>query len=397
MDPGPRIRWGPRRGSQRRWLAVYLIPFKDYVANMTQSDADESTQLKQRVTTIVLAVLAVVFVALRLTARQMKGMAWGMDDYTLIVGLGFVVALAAVNLACVHYGMGRHGFTLSGAERLAMYKVEPMHQRASNGLTDSHGQLIFAFEPLYLAAIGTIKISVLLMYYRIFPVRTTKIGGYILGGITLAWMISVEFVAIFQCDPVASSYIPDLPGKCINLKAAMIGIGVPNFVTDIFILALPARLIWRLHASLWQRVSILLVFLSGSFVVFASVYRLTLMFNYEVTDIAWTLASTETWCVVESAAGVISACLPTLVPLFRSCTSAFVSTVRSSTKYGNSQSGTGAALAAESSNVERGWQRTGEGHYPLGPVGPGNSGSRSSHAQGKGWTMIGTDDNDSDW
>jgi hypothetical protein len=160
--------------------------------------------------------------------------------------------------------MGRHGFTLSGAERLAMYKVGLMPQRESDGLSDIYGQLIFAFEPLYLAAIGIIKISVLLMYHRIFPVRTTKIGGYILGGITIAWMISAEFVAIFQCIPVAASYIPDLPGKCVNNKAALIGIGVPNFVTDIFILALPARLIWRLHASLWQRVSILLVFLSGS-------------------------------------------------------------------------------------------------------------------------------------
>jgi hypothetical protein len=120
------------------------------------------------------------------------------------------------------------------------------------------------------------------------------------------------------------------------------------------------------------------------------------MFNYEISDIAWTLAPTETWCVVESAAGVVSACLPTLVPLFRSCTTAFVSTVRSSSKYGNSQSGT-AAFAAESSNAERGWRRTGEENYPLGPVGSGNMGSRSSHAQGKGWTMIGTDGNDSDW
>jgi succinate dehydrogenase hydrophobic anchor subunit len=54
---------------------------------MTPGDANESTQLKQRVTTIVLAVLAVVFVILRLTARQMKRMAWGWDDYTLIAGL----------------------------------------------------------------------------------------------------------------------------------------------------------------------------------------------------------------------------------------------------------------------------------------------------------------------
>jgi hypothetical protein len=54
---------------------------------MTRGEANESTQVQQRVTTIVLAVLAVVFVVLRLSARQMKRMAWGTDDLTLILGL----------------------------------------------------------------------------------------------------------------------------------------------------------------------------------------------------------------------------------------------------------------------------------------------------------------------
>lgn len=105
------------------------------------------------------------------------------------------------------------------------------------------------------------------MYHRIFPVRLIKISGYILGGITLAWVISVDLVAIFQCNPVAKAYEPTRPGHCIQLKAALIGNGVPNFVTDILILALPARLIWRLQATLWQRVSIIGVFLTGSLCV----------------------------------------------------------------------------------------------------------------------------------
>lgn len=134
-------------------------------------------------------------------------------------------------------------------------------------LTRHVNKLSYAFEPLYITTVGIIKLSVLFMYHRIFPVRLIKVGGYILGGITLAWAISVDLVAIFQCSPVAKAYEPTLPGHCIQLKAALIGNGVPNFVTDILILALPARLIWRLQATLWQRVSIIGVFLTGSLCV----------------------------------------------------------------------------------------------------------------------------------
>ncbi|KAJ5624185.1 hypothetical protein N7510_000494, partial [Penicillium lagena] len=252
--------------------------------------------------------------------------------------------------------------------------------------------VVYAFEPIYITTVGIIKLSVLLMYHRIFPVRLIRIGGYILGSITIAWVVSVDLVAIFQCTPIARAYNPMLPGHCIDLKAALIGNGVPNFVTDICILALPARLIWQLQASTLQRISIILVFLSGSFVVFASIYRFSLIFIFNITDISWTLADAQTWCVVETAAGVISACLPTLAPLVKSCTRTFVSTVRSSSKINNTQSATGGntsgrASVAKITNAGGGLEGTGERDYALERVGPSNLGSRS-HVKGKGWTMI---------
>lgn len=115
------------------------------------------------------------------------------------------------------------------------------------------------------------------MYNRIFPVRSILIGSYILGGITLAWLISVDLVAIFQCTPVKKAWLPQTPGTCIDLKVALIANGIPNFVTDILILTLPGRSIWKLQASVWQRVSIIGVFLSGSLYDFQAVILTWLM------------------------------------------------------------------------------------------------------------------------
>jgi nicotinamide riboside transporter PnuC len=59
---------------------------------MASNRSEESTQSKQRITTIVLAILAIIFLILRLVARHMKRIGLGMDDWTLIVGLvGFLL------------------------------------------------------------------------------------------------------------------------------------------------------------------------------------------------------------------------------------------------------------------------------------------------------------------
>lgn len=176
-------------------------------------------------------------------------------------------------LTGVEYGMGRHTVLAPslpiGREHISRCESET----SSNVVTVCHisniffPQLVYAFEPLYITTAGIIKISVLLMYHRIFPVRYVKIGGLILAAITFAWVISIDLLAIFQCTPIAKAYDRTLPGHCISLKGALIGNGVPSFVTDIFILALPSKLIWGLQASLWQRISVIAVFLTGSLYV----------------------------------------------------------------------------------------------------------------------------------
>ncbi|KAL2829747.1 hypothetical protein BDW59DRAFT_158921 [Aspergillus cavernicola] len=246
---------------------------------MPSSFADESTVPKQRVTTLVIVALALCFLILRLVSRKLKRVPLGLDDWTLVLGMLFVISMAGINYASTYYGMGRHmtAAMQEGMDITMFFKV-PFPQPFKDSSTPSN--------PLYINTVAVIKLSVLLMYNRIFPVRSFRIGSYILASFTLAWLISVALAAIFQCTPVKKAWIPQHPGHCINLKAAVIGNGVPNFLTDICILALPGRCIWKLHASQWQRISIIAVFLSGSFVVFASIYRFSLIFILDMNDIS---------------------------------------------------------------------------------------------------------------
>lgn len=56
------------------------------------------------------------------------------------------------------------------------------------------------------------------------------------------------------------------------------------------------------------------IFLTTSSVVFASVYRFTVLFSYSASDPTYTLATTVVWTAIEMSAGITSACLPTIRP-----------------------------------------------------------------------------------
>lgn len=104
--------------------------------------------------------------------------------------------------------------------------------------------------------------------------------------------------------------------------------------------------------------------------------------------------------MVESAAGIISASLPTMPSLVKTCTQGFISTARSLSKSNPSQSGAaalsrsdaarGAVGGADETTVSAGEQAPhGNRRYELSELSPGARGS--SHLKGKGWTIITTD------
>lgn len=130
-----------------------------------------------------------------------------------------------------------------------------------------------AYECVYSTTVGVIKISILLMYTRIFPTRGFRVAALVLGLVSVSWAIAIICVSIFQCTPIEKTWDPTVPGTCINLKGSFIGNAIPNILTDIAILSLPIKMVWGLHASLIHRLSVTFVFLLGSLYVESSSVR----------------------------------------------------------------------------------------------------------------------------
>ncbi len=70
---------------------------------------------------------------------------------------------------------------------------------------------------------------------------------------------------IFQCVPLSDLWKPQTsnPPVCIHFGLLVIAMGIVNIVTDIAILSLPIRLVWRLQVSKVRRWQLVIVFSLG--------------------------------------------------------------------------------------------------------------------------------------
>ncbi|KAL5365187.1 hypothetical protein BJX96DRAFT_158711 [Aspergillus floccosus] len=247
-------------------------------------------------TTIAVTVLAFVAVCLRLLARYERKQALWWDDWMILWSMAWNIVVVGFIFAMIRAGMGLHAATLPPDDVVLVAKF-----------------LVVA-EILYVFNLVWTKISILLMYYRIFRFPHFKKWAYIISTFVVLWVICITFLFIFICVPVQKLWYPYLPGRCINQVATWISNAVSTILTDLVILLLPIPQVWRLQLRLSEKLALTFAFGLGFFVVFASAYRLSVLFTYDAADSSYTLAPTVGWTAIEMSAGIVSACLPTLRP-----------------------------------------------------------------------------------
>ena len=131
-----------------------------------------------------------------------------------------------------------------------------------------HCQNGLASFALYFTTTATTKMSLLLLYYRLFyPTRRFRIAIYISSFIVIAWWIAVVFADIFQCVPIQAfwdfrmKYTSDT--KCLSTVTFSIGTGVSNLITDVMVLCLPIPMVWSLRTTRAQKISLTGIFMLG--------------------------------------------------------------------------------------------------------------------------------------
>ncbi|KAI4118361.1 MAG: hypothetical protein LQ345_001582 [Seirophora villosa] len=180
------------------------------------------------ITALVMVIVAGLVVLGRFAARWPKK-SYGYDDYAILVSLVFSIALTVtINLAVVN-GYGRRKASLEKSE-------------LSNAL-----MYFYVAQVVYKVVVGFNKISILMLYLRIFISKFFRLACYINLGIVVAFTIGSTIATVLQCVPIAASWDKTIDATCTNKAVFWYAFAVINILTDAIILFLPVREILRLH------------------------------------------------------------------------------------------------------------------------------------------------------
>ncbi|KAL8837520.1 MAG: hypothetical protein Q9170_002513 [Blastenia crenularia] len=176
---------------------------------------------------ISLATVIVRFVCRYNYARRSER--FGADDWVIAISEICAILLASATLFSVDHGIGQHIATLT---------------------PDDEKQALVAFyisQILYKLTVNPTKLSLLLLYLRIFPSTTFRRFTMIFISIVSLYATASIFATIFQCQPVGRAWAHSVLGTCINVTGFWYANAVWNILTDALTLLWPVPMIYALQ------------------------------------------------------------------------------------------------------------------------------------------------------
>ncbi|KAL8992764.1 MAG: hypothetical protein Q9169_006858 [Polycauliona sp. 2 TL-2023] len=253
---------------------------------------------------IACGVIETVAVALRFLARRRIKARLQIDDW-------FIFASLWPNYIMIVTG----GF-LVGEGGAGLSKAYLTHRQLVVFL-----EMLFASMIFYVFTVTLVRVSILLLYRRIFDIRPFRIITTILIATCTAWGISICAANIFQCHTITDAFKPEvvsaLDGRCIDLQAMFYGTLGTGFTLDLIILILPFQQIWNLRLERRQKMELMGILSLGGLACLASILRIVALGDLRQTDLTYSGASTYMWSQIEPSAAILCACFVTYRPLFR--------------------------------------------------------------------------------
>lgn len=170
-------------------------------------------------------------------------------------------------LLVLGHGLGIHLWDIprSTFRELAYYRVILLSETGTElASTNLHFVVGSDIILVYVAAMGIIKISILLLYLRLF-LSQEKLRYCIYAALFIiaGFLISTEVSLIFLCLPPVE-VVPRVQARaCISLGKHALTQVIFNFLSDIIIIALPVPAVWALHLPRRQRLAVIGIFAVG--------------------------------------------------------------------------------------------------------------------------------------
>lgn len=185
-------------------------------------------------------------------------------------------------------------------------------------------EITFAQQLSSTLTFGLTKLSVLLFYKRVFRGNTFNAAVWTMISIIGVWSVAFFFANLLQCYPISTNW--EASGgqvtSCINTNMMYLAQAWTDVLTDLMILSLPIPCIWALQMPARHKVGVTAIFLLGLLTVLSGIAKLIVFYHIIALaeggdfDITWFETPSIVWIYVESALGIVGACLPLLRPLF---------------------------------------------------------------------------------
>ncbi|KAK7930980.1 hypothetical protein PG985_001692 [Apiospora marii] len=255
-----------------------------------------------------MAALSIVFVGARFYMRHTKkaGLKW--DDWMILASLLLMIATDIVAICAITANP-------DGPEHATV----PTDTEDYSPADVLYTKLDYASTVMYFSITATTKLSILLLYNRIFSVNVLlRRLVRLLLAVVIGFWIGCTVANLTNCIPMEYVWINSLsdPRYCFNYNIYWFASGICEAFIDVLIILLPVRTILGLQLSTEKKVAIAFVFMLGGFcnsVILSGLLKA--IFGYIPGSRQPSFFRTQLWTTVHCGTGIVCACLPVCLPL----------------------------------------------------------------------------------
>ncbi|KAK5635812.1 hypothetical protein RRF57_011524 [Xylaria bambusicola] len=309
-----------------RYVALKELLKADYssVAEMAPATGDPVPHTSHSRDSLSGEVIAIVTVfqafstlalVLRLWTRiRIQRLHLGADNLTIIVAWALSLALDVLIAFQTRYGLGKH-----------VTDIPPDTDFITSSI------LFYAHQPIYYISVSLTKVSIILFYFTLLPQRSYRIFLRLIMVVVILTGLTCTIAGVFQCNPIASTWNPDIHGTCFNQPALFFANGGLNIAQDLVLYVLPTRILWGMNLPLKQRIALVGIFVVGGLTIIAGIIRIpSLQEAVMSNDPTWDHVGSSIWSSIECNVGIVCACLVHLKPLITHLVPTFSGSSRSS-------------------------------------------------------------------
>jgi hypothetical protein len=121
--------------------------------------------------------------------------------------------------------------------------------------------LVYICELLYVITIGLVKVSILLFYLRVFPLKSLHLASRAMITYCVGSTVAFVLVTAFQCHPIEYTWNKDIKGGyCVNYNAVAWANAAINIQQDLLIILLPVNALRSLQLCLKKKIGMYAMF-----------------------------------------------------------------------------------------------------------------------------------------